>query len=108
MRISLIKLDLKEQNLLLERIAIALERMAPPLPPGAPDRLSDLRDLRRVDQRELQMLRELEIEFGKMSNTLPGSPAFLAARRAFEEEIRAAEGDEAVEKLLWNRIGRQS
>lgn len=107
MRISLIKLDLKEQNLLLERIAIALERMAPPLPPPPPDRKSDMRDLRRIDARDLAMLRSIEQEFAKISNTVPGSEAFLRARREFEEEVRASEGEEAVQQLFWNRIGRQ-
>jgi hypothetical protein len=106
MRISLIKLDLKEQNLLLERIAIALERIAPPLPPPPPLRKADLSDLRRVDQRELSMLRGLEDEFARMTQTVPGSEAFLKARRAFEDEVRAAEGQEAVDQLFWNRIGR--
>lgn len=107
MRISLVKLDLKEQNLLLTRIAEALERLAPSLPAMPPVRKADLNDLRRVDHKELAALRELETEFAKMTNTMPGSEAFLKARAAFEDELRSAEGQGAVDQLFWNRIGKQ-
>src|SRR5215472_9438742 len=106
MRISLVKLELKEQNQILRRIADALEKMAPPDPPSPPDRKADLRDLRRIDYKDIRDLRELEQEFARMTNTVAGSEAFFRARREFENEVRAAEGQEAVDKLFWNRIGR--
>lgn len=107
MRISLVKLELKEQNLLLTRIAEALERLAPPLPAMPSIRKADLGDLRRADPKDVQMLKQLEADFAHLTNTVPGSEAYLKARAVFEDELRSAEGQGAVDDLPWNRIGKR-
>lgn len=106
MRISLVKLELKEQNALLARIAEALERLAPPLPPAPPERKADLRDLRRTNPQEMRAYRQIIADFAKQTNTVPGSEAFEKAKREFEDVLRSSEGQGAVDDLLWNRIGK--
>ena len=109
MRILFVKLELQEQNNLLRRIAEALERMSPPIPAREPpERLSDLSDLRVIDSEGQRILQEVEQEFAQMTNTVPGSEAFQKAKVALEQELRDWRGEEAVEELPWNRIGRKT
>lgn len=115
MRIVFYRVQLEEQNKLLLRIAEALERLSPALPAHEPPaRLSDLSDLRTVNYAEQRLLEELKKVFAEMWKVDPNSPAFDNALKAFEEEIRmgnesmrAGSGQEAVDELPWNRIGRQ-
>ena len=45
-------------------------------------------------------------EFARMWNVEPDSEAYQKALKAFEDEVRAGSGQEAVDQLPWNRIGR--
>lgn len=107
MRISLVKLELKEQNEYLRRITEALERLAPPIRPAPPGRKADLTDLRYVDPRQVAVVQELQKEFARQTNTVPGSEAFYKAVEAFEKELLEMKGQEAVDDLPWNRIGKR-
>lgn len=108
MRIVFFRVQLAEQNALLRRIAEALERLAPALPDMPPPRKSDLSDLRIVDHQEQRQLQELEAELARAWNVVPGSEAYLKARAAYEDEMRAGQGgQEAVDELPWNWVGKQ-
>lgn len=107
MRISLVKLELKEQNEYLRRIAEALERLAPPIRPAPPGRKADLTDLCYVDPRQVAVVQEIQKEFARQTNTVPGSEAFNKSIEAFEKELREIRGQEAVDELPWNRLGKR-
>jgi hypothetical protein len=108
MRIVLFKRDLAEQNVLLRRIAEALERMMPALRAHEPPPYkADLSDLRIVNAAELRELDDLKKEFALMWNVVPDSEAWDNAVKEFEDLVRAGQGQQAVDELLWNRIGRQ-
>jgi len=108
MRITLVKLELVEQNKLLLRIAEALERMAPPLPAHEPPpHQATISDLRTIDPEGRRMLDELEKTFAEMWNVEPGSEAYRRALEAFEKDVFIDGGQEAVDALPWNSIGRR-
>ena len=107
MRISLVKLELKEQNEYLRRIAEALERLAPVVPERPPVRKAELSDLRVVDNREVEAVRGLEEEFARQTSTVPRLEAFRKSIEAFENELRDIRGQEAVDNLPWNQLGKR-
>ena len=108
MRILLVKVALQEQNALLRRIAEALERLSPTIPALPPPRKADLSDLRVVDHEGQRVLAEVQEEFARVTETVPGSEAFQRAMKAFEDELRMWKGQEAVDELPWNSIGKRS
>ena len=108
MRLMYVRVALKEQNALLERIAQALERLAPVLPAMPPAKKADLSDLRIVDYEGQRILEEVKEEFARMWNVVPGSEAFERSLKAYEDELRMGSGQEAVDELPWNRIGRRT
>ena len=109
MRIVFYRVQLEKQNAILERIAQALERMMPALPRHEPpERLADLSDLRVIDREEQWVLEEIKKQFAADNNVMPDSEAFYKAVKAYEEQLRDWQGQEAVDALPWNRIGRRS
>ena len=107
MRFVFFRVQMAEQNVFLRRIAEALERLSPPLPAHEPPaRVSDLSDLRVVDSHAQRILEEIKEEFARTWNVEKDSEAYLKAQKAFEDEVRMGSGQEAVDQLPWNRIGK--
>lgn len=98
------QIELHRTNELLDRIAIALERMAGPTPPTTippvQATLSDLIDCspNRVGERLSQME-----DFAKREMLVPGSEAFLERIREFEELVRVEYGEQAMDELPWRK-----
>lgn len=109
MRVVFFRMQMAEQNLQLRRIADALERIAGPVLPALEPlaRKSDLSDLRIVNTADQRMLEDLEVALAHVWETVPGSEDFEKKKKTFEDEVRLGSGQEAVDELFWNRVGRQ-
>ncbi|HYT09019.1 MAG TPA: hypothetical protein VEL77_15345 [Rugosimonospora sp.] len=77
----------------VERLVEVAERLLPPLADAPEIRQATLEDLRTIDseaqEREKEQRRELAARFG----VVPDSPAFEAALREYEAEMRRLHGD---------------
>lgn len=91
-------------NALLERIAIALERIAPPPLPSTPSApyQAQLSDLRRISPETVQDIRDAEAKFAASIGVLPGTELFYAKVKEYEEIVREHYGEEGVSQLPWN------
>lgn len=92
---------------ILERIAIALERIAGPVIEYRPPEQATLRDYAYVDPAQAERIREAENEFAAAHLVIPGSPAYLSAIEEFERQVANAYGDGAVEELPWRKVMRE-
>lgn len=86
---------------LLERGVAAVERLAGPIPEYRPPTQATLRDYAVVGPDELADIRQAEEEFAIRNMVVPGSPAYIKRVEEFEEQVRQAYGEEAVERLPW-------
>lgn len=87
---------------LVERLVIAVERIAGPVVEYRPPRQSTLDDYAVVTPDNVAEIREAEADFAARHMLVPGSPAYLAAITEFESKVAEAYGDDAVGKLPWN------
>jgi len=98
-----LQVELSQTNKLLERIAVALERLAgPPLPDHAL-RQSDLSDLTLCSPEELERIQEAENLIATDLLAIPGSTAFYTKLQQYEELVRSEQGELAVSQLPWNQ-----
>jgi hypothetical protein len=98
--------NLQTINTLLERIAIALERIAgPAIQPPSPPQQSTLRDYTVFDDEELARAKQASETFAAQNMLVPGSPAYLKAVVDFEELVREMSGPNAVDSLPWKIRG---
>lgn len=95
---------LERQSLASERIADALERLSPILPPstGAPYQAT-VRDLLNVSPSRVDALMGERLEFAAREGLVPDSSSFRARVLEYEGQIRAEYGEEAVQSLPWNK-----
>lgn len=103
MKISVIRVNLARQNELLERIAVALERIAGP-PPSAAENTpyqAQLSDLSMAAPGEIERVLEAQREFAVNHMLEPGSPAFIEAILQYEKAVSDAYGPQAVSQLPW-------
>lgn len=92
---------------LLERIAIALERIAGPIPVYRPPIPSSLKDYSVVTPNDLADLAATKSAFSLSRSVVPDSEAFMKAVLEVEEEVRKEGGEGAVEALPWRAILRR-
>lgn len=86
---------------LLQRIAVALERIAGPELQYTPPTPSTMADYAIVSPEESIRIKTAQEEFAAGHLVVPGSPAYLAAVAEFETQVAEAYGEDAVEKLPW-------
>lgn len=94
--------ELAQTNALLERIAVALERLAGPvIPPPDPPRMATLSDLTVISPEEHEQVRMLEEEIALQLQAIPGSVAFYERLQDFEEAVIAEGG--SLDELPWRK-----
>lgn len=95
---------IEDQNMILNRIADALDRAYPPVVlPDRHPRRAELSDLRRPSHDTAKQIRdELEV-FAQNNNVRMNSEAFLNSIIQYERQVAEAYGQEAVMELPWNK-----
>lgn len=94
--------ELAQTNSLLTRIAVALERLAGPvIPPPSPPHISTLSDLTVITPQDQETLQQIESELAIHLQAIPGSDAFYARMKQFEEAVVAQGG--SLSDLPWQR-----
>jgi hypothetical protein len=91
---------------LLERIAVALERLAGPIVEYRPPTQSTLKDYSLVTPEDAQRIQDAQHDFGVTHLVVPGSPAYFAAIEQFERDVADACGPDAVNELPWRKVDR--
>ena len=86
---------------LIERGVVALERIAGPVTTYTPPTQATLKDYAVVTPESADYIRRAEEEFAMQNLVVPGSPAYLAAVAEFEQQVAAAYGEDAVDRLPW-------
>jgi hypothetical protein len=88
---------------LLERIAVAVERIAGPVIEYRPPRQSTLSDLHINDPGSIMRARQAKAEEALKYEAVPGSEKADAVIRYIEEVTLAELGQDAVDELPWRR-----
>lgn len=103
---SLITMNIPEAlsaNLLalMERLVVAAERIAGPPLAYRPPTQATLRDYAVVRPEDVAQVRAAEAEFAAQNMVVPGSEAFVAAVKVFEDQVEEVYGPEGVAQLPW-------
>lgn len=86
---------------LLGRLVVAVERLAGPELGYRPPSQATLRDYAIVRPEDVAQVRAAEAEFAAQNMVVPGSEAFVAAVKVFEDQVEAVYGPEGVAQLPW-------
>ncbi len=86
---------------LMERLVVAVERIAGPEIAYRPPTPATLQDYAYVTPETAAQVQQAQEEFAAAHMLVPGSPAYLAAIAQFEQDVVAAYGEEALDKLPW-------
>lgn len=87
---------------LLERLTIAVERIAGPLIVERAPVPATLKDYAMVTPEDADQIRQAQEDFGKAHMLVPGSPAYLSAIKEFEDQVKEVYGEDGVADLPWN------
>lgn len=107
---SLVNLQIELASLLplLERLVLAVERIAGPVPADirTGQRKSDISDLYRSSTQDITVAESAADEFARMHKVMPGSEAFMQRVKDYEKQVidgyGQAEGSYLVSQLPWN------
>lgn len=100
MKISFIQVGLRRQNELLERIALALERMCPPLHTYVP-KIATLDDYSVITEQQQADSAVAKEDFAARNMVTVGSPAYQEAISAYEQAVFDHYGQEGLDSLPW-------
>lgn len=97
-------IELHRTNDLLERVAVALERLAGPVPEvPRPIEQAQLTDYSTLTPEQIDEIKDAETWFATTEMVVPGSEEFMVRVSEFERVLVAASGPEALETLPWRK-----
>lgn len=87
---------------LFERLVVAVERIAGPLPPlpTTTPRMSTLDDYAYIPETEQQRIQIEQEQFATANMLIPGSEAYIRAVSAYEQQILDSYGPETGKQLV--------
>lgn len=93
---------IETQNTIQERIALALERVSPALPPASKPYQSGIQDLIDASPEAVDRRAQARKDLAG-TEVMTDSPAFRAKVLEYERQVGEVYGPEAIKELPWNK-----